>query len=85
MRIALQEVPFEDGPSQHSRFVSGIVQVNERNPDYKMLGSQEVKLAYATLMIGKETVAYNDKSKAVNDFLEKLLSFMFQVKRKTRL
>ncbi|MCK4402339.1 MAG: hypothetical protein KAV98_01005 [Dehalococcoidia bacterium] len=85
MRIALQEVPFEDGPSQHSRFVSGIVQVNERKPDYKMLGSQEVKLAYATLMIGKETVAYNDKSKAVNDFLEKLLSFMFQVKRKTRL
>ncbi len=64
--------------------MSGIVQVNERNPDYKMLGSQEVKLAYATIMIGKETIAYQDKSKGVNDFLEKPLSFMFQVKRRAR-
>lgn len=84
MRIALEETPFEDGFSQHSRFLSGIVQVNARNPDYKMLGSQEAKLAYATIMIGKETIAYQDKSKAVNDFLEKLLSFMFQVKRRIK-
>lgn len=87
MRIALTETPFEDGPSKHSRFLSGIVQVNELNPDYKreMAGSKEAKLAYATLMIGKETIAYGDKSKAADDFLEKILSFMFQVKRKARL
>ena len=86
MRIAFAEVPFEDGPSHHSRFLSGVVQVNKVNPDYKreMAGSEEAKLAYATLMIGKETIAYNDKSKAVNDFLEKLLSFTFQVRRKAR-
>lgn len=87
MRIALEEVPFEDGPSKHSRFLSPKVQVNDLNPDYRreMTGSEEAKLAYATLMIGKETVAYNDKSKAADDFLEKILSFMFQVKRKARL
>ena len=87
MRIALQEVSFEDGPSCHSRFLSGIVQVNASNPDYKreMAGSKEAKLSYATLMIGKETIAYNDKSKTVNDFLEKLLSFTFQVKRKAKI
>jgi hypothetical protein len=87
MRIALQEVSFEDGPSCHSRFLSGIVQVNESNPDYKreMTGSEEAKLSYATLMIGKETIAYNDKSKAANDFLEKLLSFTFQVKRRAKI
>jgi hypothetical protein len=86
MRIAFEEVSFEDGPSRHSRFLSGIVQVNKANADYKreMVGPEEAKLAYATLMIGKETVAYNDKSKAANDFLEKLLSFMFQVKRKAK-
>jgi len=80
-------VSFEDGPSCHSRFLSGIVQVNESNHDYKreMAGSEEAKLSYATLMIGKETIAYNDKSKAVNDFLEKLLSFMFQVKRRAKI
>lgn len=87
MRIAFAETPFEDGPSKHSRFLSGIVQVNKLNPDYKreMAGSEETKLSYATLMIGKETIAYNDKSKASDDFLERILSFMFQVKRKTRL
>jgi len=50
-----------------------------------MAGSKEAKLSYATLMIGKETIAYNDKSKTVNDFLEKLLSFTFQVKRKAKI
>jgi hypothetical protein len=86
MRIAFAEVPFEDGLSKHSRFLSGIVQVNKLNPDYKreMTGSEEAKLSYATLMIGKETIAYNDKSKSADEFLEKILSFTFQVKRKAR-
>jgi hypothetical protein len=72
MRIAFAEVPFEDGLSKHSRFLSGIVQVNKLNPDYKreMIGSEEAKLSYATLMIGKETIAYNDKSKSADEFLE---------------
>lgn len=86
MRVAFAEVPFEDGSSKHSRFLSGIVQVNTTNEDYKreMKGRDEAKLAYATLMIGKETIAYNDKSKATDGFLEKLLSFTFQVKRRAK-
>lgn len=87
MRVSFAEVPFEDGPSKHSRFLSGIVQVNTTNEDYKceMKGRDEAKLVYATLMIGKETIAYNDKSEAANDFLEKLLSFIFQVKRRAKI
>jgi len=85
LRIAYQETPFEDGPSKHSRFLSGIVQVNTLNQDYKRewTGPEQQKLAYATLMIGKEAIAYNDKSGAVDYFLEKLLSYAFQVKVKT--
>jgi hypothetical protein len=82
MRIAFAEVPFEDGASRHSRFLSGTVQVNMLNQDYKreMAGTEQAKLSYATLMIGKETIAYNDDSKAADDFLEKLLSFLFEVR-----
>lgn len=86
MRIALSEVAFEDGPSHHSRFVSGIVQVNIENSDYKQeTPGLEEALSYAALMIGKETIAYQDKSKQTNDLLEKLLSFMFQVRRKAKI
>lgn len=77
-RIAYQEIPFEDGRSQHSRFLSGIVQANELNPDFKR------EVDYGTLMIGKEAIAHNDKSGGADYFLEKLLSYMFQVQLKTR-
>ncbi len=33
-------------------------------------------------MIGKETIAYNDKSGASDDYLEKILSFYFRLKNK---
>ena len=84
-RIAYQETPFEDGSSKHSRFLSGIVQVNTLNQDYKreITGSEQQKLAYATLMIGKEATTYNDRSGGTDYFLEKLLSYTFQVKVKT--
>ena len=77
-RIAYQEIPFEDGRSKHSRFLSGIVQANELNPDFKR------EVDYGTLMIGKEAIAHNDKSGGADYFLEKLLSYMFQVQLKTR-
>lgn len=84
-RIAYQEIPFEDSSSQHSRFISGIVQVNTLNPDYirEMKSSAQAKTAYATMMIGKEAIYYNDKSKAAEYFLEKLLSYLFQVKERS--
>jgi len=80
--INYEEIPFEEGPSKHSRYVSRIVQINTFNPDYKqeMTGSDEMKLAYATLMIGKETIAYNDKSGTVDEYLEKILTFYFRLK-----
>jgi len=81
-RINYQEVFFEEGPKKHSRFLSGIVQVNKGNEDYKqeMTGSDSEKLAYATLMIGKETITYNDKTGAADDYLEKILMFLFRLK-----
>lgn len=85
-RITYEEVPFEEGPSKHSRYISRKIQINELNNDYrqevKMSKSEEIKLAYATLMIGKETIAYNDKSGAADDYLEKILSFYFRLKNK---
>ena len=83
MRISFEENNFEEGASLHSRFLSGIVQLNALNQHYRrefLGGTNEEKITYATLMIGKETIAYNDKSNAANDFLEKLLSFTFEVK-----
>ncbi|MBI3930806.1 MAG: ATP-binding protein [Chloroflexi bacterium] len=77
-RIAYQEIPFEDGTSRHSRFLSGIVQANELNPDFRR------EVDYGALMIGKEAIIYNDKSGGADYFLEKLLSYMFQVQLKTR-
>ena len=84
LRINYVERPFETGPARHSRFVGGEVQANELNPDFKreMAGPYEAKLAYATLIIGKETIAYNDKSCTSDDYLERLLSFYFRVKER---
>jgi len=84
-RINYEEKPFEEGPIKHSRYISRIIQINTLNADYKreMMGTDETKkLAYATLMIGKETIAYNDKSGVVDDYLEKMLSFYFRLKSK---
>jgi hypothetical protein len=85
-RITYEEVSFEDGPSKHSRYISKKIQINELNRDYirevKMTKSDQTKLAYATLMIGKETIAYNDKSGIADDYLEKILGFHFELKNK---
>jgi len=83
-RINYEEKPFEEGPLKHSQYISRIIQINTLNSDYKreMIGPDEAKLVYATLMIGKETIAYNDKSGVVDDYLEKILSFYFRLKSK---
>lgn len=85
MRISYSEEDFEDGPRLHSRFVAGTVQVNRLNQDFmrERSSSEESQLAYGTLMIGKETITFNDSSGVTDDFLEKLLSYMFQVRLKT--
>ena len=82
LRINYEEKPFEDGSSRHSRFLGGVIQANTLNPDYlqEWMGPEEAKLAYATLIIGKETVAYNDKTGASDDYLEKLVGFYFKLK-----
>ena len=82
--INYEEKPFEEGPSKHSRYVSRIIQINTLNPDYKqeMIGTDKTKLAYATLMIGKETIAYNDKTAFADEYLEKMLSFYFTLKNR---
>jgi len=85
-RINYEERPFEEGPSKHSRCISKILQINTLNPDYKeqMQGSDQQKLFYAALMIGKETLAFNDKTERADEFLERLLTFLFQLKRKSK-
>ncbi len=84
LRINYVEKPFETGASRHSRFLGGEIQANDLNPDFRqeMKGPEEAKLAYATLIIGKETIAYNDKSGVSDDYLERLVGFYFKLKAK---
>ncbi len=82
-RIGYLEEAFEDGPSRHSEFVAGTVRVNKLNPDFVRESSEQSKLVYGALMVGKEAIVYGDKSHAADYFLEKLLSYLFQVKVKT--
>jgi hypothetical protein len=79
-RIGYLEEAFEDGPSRHSEFVAGTVRVNKLNPDFIRESSEQSKLVYGVLMVGKEAIVYGDKSHAADYFLEKLLSYLFQVK-----
>ncbi len=86
LRINYEERPFEDGPNRHSRFVGGVIQCNTLNPDYQeeMRGSEDAKLAYAALVIGKEIISYNDRSKTSDDYLEKMLGYHFKLKQRIR-
>jgi hypothetical protein len=82
-RIRYEEVPFEAGPLAHSRFSAGVVQANTLHPDFKDAArSLESRLTYAALMIGKESIAFNDRSGTAGDFLEKLLDFYFTLHRR---
>jgi hypothetical protein len=83
-RFNYSETAFEEGAHKHSRFIGGTVQVNNTNPDYKQekSGSDQGFLAYLILMIGKETITYNDRSNVADTYLEKMLSFYFRLKSK---
>ena len=79
-RIRYEEVPFEAGSHAHSRFASGVVQANTLHPDFQQAArSSDSRLAYAALMIGKESIAFNDRTGTAGDFLEKLLDFHFKL------
>ena len=83
--INYREVAFEDGSTRHSRYVARVIEINELNNDYKRAvldGSTQSQLAYAAMMIGKETIAFNDKSGRVDEYLEKMLSFYFRMRDK---
>ncbi len=83
--INYREVPFEDGAARHSRYVARVIEINELNEDYKravLVGNERSQLAYAAMMIGKETIAFNDKSGAADEYLEKMLSFYFRMREK---
>jgi len=83
-RIRYREVAFEEGSRRHSRYNGGIVEGNTLNPDYheEVAAGTQSKLGYATLLIGKEAIAFNDRTGATEEQLEKLLSFYFTLKRR---
>jgi hypothetical protein len=79
-RIRYEEIPFESDSRAHSRFAAGVVQANTLHPDFQQAAkSSDSRLAYAALMIGKESIAFNDRTGSVGDFLEKLLDFYFKL------
>src|SRR5207247_8412287 len=64
----------------HSRFSAGVVQANTLHPDFQHAArSTDSRLVYAALMIGKESIAFNDRTGVAGDFLEKLLDFYFKL------
>ncbi|MCK4594810.1 ATP-binding protein [bacterium] len=86
-RINYVEKSFEEGPKKHSRYMSESrqIEINKLNDDFKQEvtnGTEQTQIAYAALMIGKETIAFNDKRGGVDEFLEKLLTFHFILKNK---
>lgn len=82
-RINVVEDDFEDGANRHSEFISGIVRINRLHPDYRleMNGSDDDKLAYITLLIGKETIGFNDQTGISEDALERLLSYIYKLRK----
>ena len=79
-RIRYEEVPFESGSQAHSRFLVGVVQANTLHADYQEAArSTDSRLVYAALMIGKDSIAFNDRTGTVGDFLEKMLDFYFKL------
>jgi len=81
--IRYEEVAFENNSAAHSRFASGVVQANILHPDYVQAArTAEGRLAYAALMIGKETIAFNDRTGMAGDFLEKKLGFYFKLQNR---
>lgn len=82
-RIRYREVVFQEGARRHSRYSGGVVEANTLNADYQreVAAGPQSKLGYATLLIGKEAIGFNDKSGASEEQLEKLLSFYFTLKR----
>ena len=56
------------------------MQANTLHPDYQHAArSADARLVYAALMIGKESIAFNDRTGTAGDFLEKLLDFYFKL------
>ncbi len=82
-RINVMEDDFEDGASRHSEFISGIVRINRLHPDYRlaMKGTDADRLAYLVMLIGKETIGFNDKTGLSGDALEWLVSYIYKLQR----
>jgi len=83
-RIRYEEIAFPNGSRLHSKYVTGVVLGNTLNPDHKqeIASGPEAKLAYAALLIGKEAIAFDDKSGVSDEQLEKLLSYHFRLKNR---
>ncbi len=63
----------------------GRSQANTMHPDFVQAArSSESRLVYAALLIGKESIAFNDRTGMAGDFLEKLLDFFFKLQGRSR-
>lgn len=85
LRFNFKEVPLDD-IWRHSVFEAGLLKVNSRNPNYVQWvekGTKRRAMHYIALLIGKETIAFNDKSTGADYYLEKLLAFSLALESKT--
>lgn len=85
LRISYSEQMFEEGAVLHSKFLAGTVCANQLNEDFVREvknGTPESQCEYISLIIGKETLVANDGTGFANDFLERMLTYLFSVKRR---
>lgn len=82
MRISIQEYPFEDGPNRLSRFETGVVKINTLNPHFQreMAKTEKDRVHFIACLIGKEILAFNDKTRMADDLLEKSLIYYLLIK-----
>ncbi len=84
LRFNFMEVPLDD-IWRHSIFETGLLKVNTRNPNYIQWVAKGIKkraIQYIALLVGKETVAFNDKTGSADYYLEKLLAFSLALESK---
>ncbi|MCL6451937.1 MAG: ATP-binding protein [Acetobacteraceae bacterium] len=84
LRISFMESDDFPDAYRHSRFerALGTVLANKKNRDFAEAQSKNDLLAYGAILIGKETIAYNNPMPAVDESMERLLSFIFDVRRR---
>ena len=76
-RSIIRHIAFKDDPHRRSRLSDGTIEINTNNPDFLALANvpRSHQIAYLTMILGKEIIAYNDASGMTDEALEKMVAY----------